>query len=232
MAPEMPEIAIEQTTTHWRTGDRQPEACHVHKTWRLRIRYAPYQGARKAQQKVAWSTDQGYEQTWATQAAAIAAKADFKAWVNHGRGGKQRTAQLASAAARVKAVELARAEPLLPSRFSGRHKAESELEAPAFATVVLRVGATGAVTLALGVAAPRSDSLLLQWRERSAQVVDRRKRRRDAAEAAAAAIPAGVWADFYERCRKAAKRAESAAASAASTRRTPQRPRGRSRAQQ
>mmetsp|Transcript_13461 Transcript_13461/g.34312 ORF Transcript_13461/g.34312 Transcript_13461/m.34312 type:complete len:91 (-) Transcript_13461:723-995(-) len=83
----MPEIAIEQRTTHWRTGDRQPEAYLVHvDAWRLRIRYAPYQGARRAQQKVARSTDRGYEQTWATQAAAITAKAHFKAWVDNGRG--------------------------------------------------------------------------------------------------------------------------------------------------
>jgi len=99
--------------------------------------------------------------------------------------------------------------------------------------VALRIGATGAVTVALGVVADRSASLLLQWRTRSEQVVDRRKRRRDAAEAAAAAVPAGVWADFYERCLKAARRAESAvSASAASTRRTPQQPRGRSHRQQ
>ena len=46
-------------------------------TWRLRVLYAPYKGARGIKLKTASSIDVGYERTWATQAAAIAAKSNL-----------------------------------------------------------------------------------------------------------------------------------------------------------
>ena len=111
-------------------------------------------------------------------------KADFKAWVEHGRNPLKRAAHAASTVARAEAVERARAQPLLPTRFRGCIRLES-----ASTTVALRVGATGAVSVTLGVVAHPSEATLLQWHKRAAQVVDRCKWRRDAAEAAAATLP-------------------------------------------
>ena len=68
----------------------------------------------------------------------------------------------------------------------------------------LRVSVTG-VTVTLGCTPHASELTLLQWHTQAAQVVDHRKRRRDAVEAAAAAIPEWQWADFLERCNKAAR---------------------------
>ena len=168
----------------WRTGNRQPTECFNHGTWCLQVRYAPYQRASSAKLRVARSTDKGYEpHTWATQAAAIAAKAHFKAWVDYGRNPLKRAAQAASAVARAAAVVSARVQPLLSTRFRGSVRLEM-----AKVTVTLRVGAAGAVTAALGFNINASETLLLQWRARAAQVVDRGKRRRNAAEAAAAVL--------------------------------------------
>ena len=224
-----PRCQRSKRSTDWRTGNRQPSVSQERDgTWRLQIRYAPHQGARLAKQQWARSTDPGYDQKWATEAAAIGAKAHFKEWVDKGRNPLKRSAQSASAAARAEAVERARARPLLPTRFRGGIRLEA-----ASVNARLQVGAKGSVSMTLGVAAHASEATLLQWHKRAAQVVDKRKRRRGAVEAAAAAVPLAVWADFHERCRKAAKRAKNlASASAASTSRARQQPRGRSRRQQ
>eukprot|EP00966_Prymnesium_polylepis_P014688 339291-Prymnesium_polylepis.1 len=117
-----PKAHIGSSATGWRTGDRQPTATQPDGNggqWILRILFAPRRGAKKAEQKWASSTDPGYNRTWATPEAAIAAKAHFKQWVEHGRNPQQRTAQTASAVARAAAVAEARVRPQLPVRFSG-----------------------------------------------------------------------------------------------------------------
>eukprot|EP00966_Prymnesium_polylepis_P239967 5548955-Prymnesium_polylepis.1 len=185
-----------------KTGNRQPTACKLHGVWQLQIRYAP----RTYASKLEWarSTDKGYDKTWATEEAAIAAKAHFKKWVDDGRSTQQRAAQAASTAARAKTVETARANPRLPVRFRGGVWLESAAPTP-----VLSFTACSPTTIAIDIRFSRDTDVLVEnWRKRSAQVVDRRKRRRFAAEAAADSIPSGVWEDFFTRCRKAARRQE------------------------
>jgi hypothetical protein len=217
------------SSTAWRTGNRQPIADLNYGTWRLKVRYAPYKRAKGDKLVWASSTDAGYEQTWATREAAEAAKADFKLWVDEGRNPLKRAAQAESTVARAQAAEAARARPMIPTRFRGGVRLKA-----AKVTVALRVGTAGAVTVALACEPHASEGALLQWHKRASQVVDRRKRRLDAAEAAAAEVPEGIWADFFERCRKAQKRASnepsSSAATAPSSSGARQKPRGKSRA--
>jgi hypothetical protein len=140
----------------------------------------------------------GDERTWATQAAAIAAKSNFKEWVNGGRSSQQRLAGSASAASRAEAVQAARLRPLTPVRFRGSTRLEA-----AQVTVGLRIGAAGAVSVVLNCLAHSSEELLDIWRHRSAQVINKGKRRQDAAEAAADSIPSGIWELFFARCKAA-----------------------------
>ena len=106
--------------------------------------YAPYKGARGQTLKTASSADKGYERTWATRAAAIAAKSNFKEWVNGGRSSQQRAAGAASAASRAETVQAARLRPLTPVCFCGSTRLEA-----AQVTVGLRIGAAGAVSVVL-----------------------------------------------------------------------------------
>ena len=117
---------------------------------------------------------------WATWAAAIAAKSNFKDWVNGGRSSQQRAASAASAASWAEAVQAARPRPLTPVRFRGSTRLEA-----AQVTVGLRIGAAGAVSVVLNCLAHSSEEL-------------------DAAVAAADSIPSGIWELFFARC-KAAK---------------------------
>ena len=63
-------------------------------------------------------------------------------------------------------------------------------------TVGLRIGAAGAVSVVLNCLAHSSKELLYIWRHHSAQVINKGKRRRDAAEAAAYSIPSGICGAF------------------------------------
>jgi hypothetical protein len=200
-----PKAHVGATSTEWRTGKRQPTETQPTKDgdWILRISVAPYPGAKKDKPKpwdVARSTDAGYNMRWATRAAAIAAKQHFKAWVNAGRNSQQRGAQAASAVARAAAVAEARARPHLPVRFSGRRWIAEAVDSAA--------GGEGVDEspdkLSGGFDLSTADTAVLveRWKKRSAQVVDRAKRRRLNAEAAAESIPSGVWEDFFSRCRR------------------------------
>ena len=194
-----------------------------HGCWVLQIRYAPRPKAKQADMKWARSTDVGYNQTWATREAATAAKAHFKAWVENSRNAQQRAASEASVIARAAAVTAAREKPPLPVRFRGGLRLES-----ATVGVKLQVGKGAAVAVVLETVLHASETLLLRYKDRSAQVIDRAKRRRDAADAAARCIPESIWDDFFERCAKAARRAESQPSAAQPA----LKPRGKSRARQ
>eukprot|EP00966_Prymnesium_polylepis_P257667 5952667-Prymnesium_polylepis.1 len=194
-----------------------------HGCWVLQIRYAPRPKAKQADMKWARSTDVGYNQTWATREAATAAKAHFKAWVENSRNAQQRAASEASVIARAAAVTAAREKPPLPVRFRGGLRLES-----ATVGVKLQVGKGAAVAVVLETVRHASETLLLRYKDRSAQVIDRAKRRRDAADAAARCIPESIWDDFFERCAKAARRAESQPSAAQPA----LKPRGKSRARQ
>ena len=194
---------------HWRTGKRQPgvmKPTPAFPKYRLRIEALERLGQKKRRMVI--STEAGYDATWATEAAALAARSDFKRWVEDGMGySQQRVAQAAAAAARTETVARDRAR--IPVRFSGRNRLQ--LRAPLVA-LSLQVDRSGVAAVMISVTLPTEDLLtedtlaIARWQQRSAQVVDRKKRCRDGAEAAAAAIPAACWDDLYERCRKAAER--------------------------
>ena len=95
-------------------------------------------------------------------------------------------------------MQAAHLQPLTPVHFGGSTRLEA-----AQVTVGLRVGAAGAIRVVLNCFAHSSEELLGSWRRRSAQVINRRKRRRDAAEAAADRIPSGICELFFARCKAA-----------------------------
>ena len=193
----------------WRTGGRQPglmKPCRGHPNYRLRIEALERPSQKK--RRMVFSTEAGYDKAWATEAAALAARSDFKRWVEDGMGGsQQRVAQAAATAARTETA--ARDQARIPVRFSGRNR--MQLRAP-LVGLSLQVDRSGVAVVTISVTLPTEDLptedtlAIARWQQRSAQVVDRKKRCRDAAEAAAAAIPAVCWDDFFERCRKAAER--------------------------
>jgi hypothetical protein len=200
MPPSTPgRTSVDYGASTWRTGDRQSTEYVKSCKWYLQVRYAPYKGARGQTLKTASSADK-YERTWATRAAAIAAKTTFKEWVNGGRSSQQRAAAAASATSRAETVQAARLRPLTPVHFCGSTRLEA-----AQVTVGLRIGAADAVSVVLNCLAHSSEELLGIWRHRSAQVINRGERRRDAAEVAADFDPtSGIWELFFARC-KAAK---------------------------
>ena len=93
MPPSTPgRTSVNYGASTWRTGDRQPTEYVKSCKWYLQVRYAPYKGTRGQTLKTASSADKGYERTWATRAAAIAAKSNFKEWVNGGRSSQHAAA--------------------------------------------------------------------------------------------------------------------------------------------
>ena len=101
----------------------------------------------------------GTRRTWATQAAAIAAKSNFKEWVNGGRSSQQRAAGAASAAARAEAMQW---PPLTTVLF----RSSVRLEA-AQVTVGLCIGAAGGCQGAaqmFGALVQRAVRTLSAWR--------------------------------------------------------------------
>ena len=177
----------------WRTGKRQPgvmKPTAEYLKFRLRIETVVRKGQNV--RRMVFSTEAGYDTSWATEAAAIAAKPHFKRWVDDGMKAEchsqQRVGQAVSAAAQTESV--ARNQARIPIRFSGRNRLQC---APTVA-LSLQVDKSGVAAVTLDVTLPTEETLDIhrrqRWHQRSAQVVDCKKRRRDAAEAAAAAIPA------------------------------------------
>ena len=71
------------------------------KPYVLKIRYAPYRGAKVL--KCAYSTFPGFDKRWVTRDAAEEAKDKFKKWVDEGMHAQQRAAGAAAAASRAAA---------------------------------------------------------------------------------------------------------------------------------
>ena len=104
---------------HWRTKGRQPECIQSDGRWRLRISAAKQKGDRFQLWHRVYSTEWKRD-GWATEAAALAARAQFKHWVDFERNVKKRTAQSKAAASRSSASLDALLQSPEPTRVSAR----------------------------------------------------------------------------------------------------------------
>ena len=152
---------------HWRTLGRQPRIVFSNGVYTLAIDYARRKGEKSSMWKRVYSADEWKPGGWATEAAALAARSQFKHWVDHGMHLQQRLAQADSAAARSPASLGALQRPPDPTRVSGRKQPRN-----AHAIASLHV-IDGKVQLGLAVAERMPDSSpgpdeLIQYHSRSA----------------------------------------------------------------
>ena len=105
---------------HWRTLARQPFCYHRDGAYILGIQVAKQKGDKAAKWKRVYSTE-WKPGGWATEAAALAARARFKHWVDYEMNAQQRTAQSEAAASRSPAV-LGALRPPEPTRASSRNR--------------------------------------------------------------------------------------------------------------
>ena len=176
---------------------------------------------RKGEPRAKWkevSSAAWKEGGWATEAAALAARTQFKQWVDTGMNAKKRAAQAESAAARSPAGLASLLRPPAPTRASGRRRAPDNCQIE----VAFKVCGGNLVKVELAfVATLRSSSIdmntLWLYRKRSAAAHER------AAKRARGSAGDVCWDDLVARCRVAAT-ARVAAPGSSSTRRV--RPRG------
>ena len=104
---------------HWRTKERRPFAVQPRADgpWVLKLKCAPFRGAKTAQLKVICSTHCDYNRSWPTRSAALAASSHFKNWVDYEMGKLRRHAQAQAIAARAPAATHA---TQLPQRWCER----------------------------------------------------------------------------------------------------------------
>ena len=94
--PRMPKVPAGQ---HWRTLDRQPTAYQLHGVHHLRIGVAKQKGDARKLWKEVRST--GCKPGgWVTEAAALAARSQFKHWVDYEMNAPKRAAQSEASASR------------------------------------------------------------------------------------------------------------------------------------
>jgi hypothetical protein len=105
---------------HWRTLGRQPRIVFRNGVYTLAIDYARRKGEKSSMWKRVYSADEWKPGGWATEAAALAARSQFKHWVDHDMHLQQRLAQADSAAARSPASLSAQQRPPDPTRVSSR----------------------------------------------------------------------------------------------------------------
>ena len=106
---------------HWRTKARQPECFQDEGCWKLRI----YVAKRKGDKSKLWNRVYSYDwkpDGWATEAAAMAARAAFKHWVDYERNSLQRQAQSKSVASRSSAALNVLLQTPEPTRVSRRNR--------------------------------------------------------------------------------------------------------------
>ena len=106
---------------HWHTLARQPTTYHKDDRWRLVISSAKRKGDRNGLWERVHSTS-WKPGGWATEAAALAARAQFKHWVDFERNAKKRAAQSESVASRASAALDALLQTPEPTRVSGRKR--------------------------------------------------------------------------------------------------------------
>ena len=148
---------------------------------------------------------------WATEAAALAARAAFKHWVDYERNSQQRSAQSESSALRSSARFELLQRPPEPTRTSGRKR-------PREARAVASLSVHGSkVQLRLAVAESMPDSSpgpdeLLQYHNRSAGALHRaRKRLKFRSGLHAISCESEVlWSDIIARCEAHAARQAAA----------------------
>jgi hypothetical protein len=187
----------------WRTGARQP-GVFVKKDagmqYHLMIRYAPFKGAKKEQQRRVYSaTEDGYNHPgWATREAAEAARVNFKAWVDTGMNAGKRAGAAASASAR---------SATSPATPASRHSSRVNVVCSCcrLAVCALVTGAASNSTIEwVPMNASEAEAV---WRERSERMLKfsaqaRQWRQQRAVAEARACVSDGEWEQFLERCRK------------------------------
>ena len=187
--------ATSPTGLHWRTLTRQPWCKVNHGQYILEIMVAKRKGDPRAKWKrvssAAWK-----EGGWATEAAALAARTQFKQWVDTGMNAQQRAAQAESAAARSPAGLASLLRPPAPTRASGRRRAPDNCQIE----VAFKVCGGNLVKVELAfVATLRSSSIdmntLWLYRKRSAAAHER------AAKRARGSAGDVCWDDLVARCR-------------------------------
>ena len=130
---------------HWHTLARQTTTYHKDDRWRLVISSAKRKGDRNGLWERVHSTS-WKPGGWATEAAALAARAQFKHWVDFERNAKKRAAQSESVASRSSAAMDALLQSPEPTRVSARKR-------PRDARVAVGLKAVGGrVQLGLAVA--------------------------------------------------------------------------------
>jgi hypothetical protein len=198
---------------HWRTKARQPECYQDDDRWRLRIYVAKRKGDKSKLWNRVYSCDWKPD-GWATEAAAMAARAAFKHWVDYERNLQQRQAQSASVASRSSAALNVLLQTPEPTRVSGRKR-------PRDARVAVSLIAVGGkVQLGMAVAELMPDGSpgpeeLIQYHQRSAGMLQRaRKRRKREIEMrsglhAVSCESEVLWSDIIARCQAEAARRDS-----------------------
>jgi hypothetical protein len=107
---------------HWRTLGRQPRHRLRHGVHVLNIDVAKQRGDKSPAWDRVYSSTTFHPGGWATEAAALAARAAFKHWVDNEMNSQQRGAQLGAARARSPATLGMVLSPPAPTRVSGRKR--------------------------------------------------------------------------------------------------------------
>ena len=198
----MPKVLAGQ---HWRTLDRQPTAYQLHGVYHLRIRVAKQRADRSKFWKEFKSTD-WKPGCWVTEAAALAARPQFKHWVDYDMNAAQRAGQSEASSSRSPAAINALLRPPAPTRASERLR--SRVFSVHVSTGLKAGGGKVQLTLTVGqhVLSDVDDGeLLSRYRKRSADALERAVKRRkyDMAKrngslfgAEAVAVPS--WADILK----------------------------------
>ena len=113
------------TEQHWRTMGRQPCLMNRDGVFVLHVDYAKQKGGKRQNWKRVYSSDQFKPGGWTTEAAALAARSEFKHWVDYEMNQVQRAGQVASSGRRSPATLATALSPLPPTRVSGRKRSRA-----------------------------------------------------------------------------------------------------------
>jgi hypothetical protein len=158
----------------WRTGDRIPGVTMKHGAYILRIKVPATKNGKPTKFVTSADWKPG---GWATELAALAARQQFKDWIDFDMHAAKRAAQSASVLPRTASLVASLARPEEPTRASGRSR-------PNVIRVAVHLNSVGGkvrLQLQLGQQLAGSSvdgDALLHWRKRSAGAQQRNAKRR------------------------------------------------------